>query len=314
VELNVARSTALALTLMLGLANVPLKGQATANEVTSTQAGGKMAFEVASIHPAKPGKFTPPSFALDPGDAPIPAGGHFFADFPLIVYLTFAYKLWPTQDQNKALLAQMPKWAGEQSFVIEAKAEGNPTKDQMRLMVQSLLAERFKLAVHFERRRTPVFALALAKPGRLGPKLRPHAEGPPCDAQVPPLVPGQATTVPAVFPARCGAYAAWPLPNNSKVIGVRDSTMPLIGHFLAWDGHLGRPAVDETGLKGTFDFTLEYSPESDAAPGPGAEAQHEALGPTFLEAIEDQLGLKLKPTTAPLDVLVIDHVEQPSPN
>ena len=107
-----------------------------------------------------------------------------------MIYITFAYKLWPTQQQGEALLAQLPKWAREESIVIEAKADGNPTKDQMRLMVQSLLADRFKLTLHFERRQTPVFALALAKPGRLGPKLRPHAEGPPCDAQVPPLVPG----------------------------------------------------------------------------------------------------------------------------
>ena len=104
------------------------------------------------------------------------------------------------------------------------------------------------------------------------------------------------------------------MPNNSNLIGVRDSTMPLIAEFLAWEGHLSRPAIDETGLRGTFDFQLQYSPESDAGPTPVATAQDEPQGPTFREAIEDQLGLKLKPTMAPLDVLVIDHVEQPSPN
>jgi bla regulator protein BlaR1 len=274
-----------------------------------------MAFEVASIHLAKPGTFSPPSFALDPGDSAIPPGGHFFADFPLLAYLTFAYKIWPIPEQRRALLAQMPKWAREESFLIEAKAEGNPSKDQMRLMVQSLLADRFKLTVHFERQQSPVFAVALAKPGRLGPRLRPHGQGAPCDAQVPPLVPGQVPTAPTVFPARCGAYSGWPMPNNVNLIGVRSSTMPLILDFLAWDGHLSRPAVDETGLTGTFDFTLEYSPEADVAPAGGAaEAQHEPQGPTFREALEDQLGLKLKPAMAPLDVLVIDHVEEPSPN
>jgi bla regulator protein blaR1 len=263
---------------------------------------------------AKPGKFTPPSFALDPGDSPIPPGGRFFADFPLLTYITFAYKLWPISEQRKAVLAQMPKWAREESFVIEAKAEGNPTKDQMRLMVQSLLSDRFKLTLHFERRQTSVFTLTLDKPGRLGPKLRPHAEGTPCDAQVPPLVPGQVASAPAVFPVRCRTYSGWPMPNNIHLIGVRDSTMPLIAAFLAFDGHLGRPAVDETGLSGTFDFTLEYSPEPDGPPRPEGEAEHEPQGLTFLEALEDQLGLKLKPSMAPLDVLVIDHVEEPSPN
>jgi Protein of unknown function (DUF3738) len=173
----VARSTALALALALGLANMPVQVQAQASTEAvpsaishttpewQTRAGGRMAFEVASIHLAKPGTFSPPSFALDPGDSAIPPGGHFFADFPLLAYLTFAYKIWPIPEQRRALLAQMPKWAREESFVIEAKAEGNPSKDQMRLMVQSLLADRFKLTVHFERQQSPVFAVALANQG-----------------------------------------------------------------------------------------------------------------------------------------------------
>jgi hypothetical protein len=64
--------------------------------------------------------------------------------------------------------------------VIDAKADGNPTKDQMRLMMQSLLADRFKLRAHFETKQVPVLALTLVKPGKLGPKLLPHSEGPPC--------------------------------------------------------------------------------------------------------------------------------------
>jgi uncharacterized protein (TIGR03435 family) len=88
--------------------------------------------------------------------------------------------------------------------------------------------------------------------------------------------------------------------------------MPFIANFLAMDANLARPAVDQTGLTGNFDFTIQYSRDSIAPPAPGAEP--ESQGPTFLEALEEQLGLKLKPAVAPMDVLVIDHLEQPSPN
>ncbi len=75
--------------------------------------------------------------------------------------------------------AQLPKSADD-NYAIDAKAEGNPTKDQMRLMMQSLLADRFKLRVHFESRQVPVLGLVLVKPGQLGPNLLPHSEGPGC--------------------------------------------------------------------------------------------------------------------------------------
>jgi uncharacterized protein (TIGR03435 family) len=109
----------------------------------------------------------------------------FSADFPLSIYIQFAYKLWLTNDQVHAMVANLPKWVATDSFVIQAKAPDDPTEDQMRLMVQSLLADRFKLAVHFETQLTSVLALVLAKPGKTGPKLLSHAEGPPCGASVP---------------------------------------------------------------------------------------------------------------------------------
>src|SRR5579863_4005111 len=138
-----------------------------------TAAGGKMAFEVASVKPSK--VFKPPGFALDYGDAKTP-GGRLSTSFPLLAYISFAYKLSPSE-MRAAALDQLPKSIGTDLFEIEARGAGNPTKDQMRLMMQSLLADRFKLAVHFESREGPVFALTLVKPGQTGPKLRPHAEG-----------------------------------------------------------------------------------------------------------------------------------------
>ena len=154
------------------------------SQTWQTAAGGKMSFEVASVKPSKPDTFTSPNFPLDSGDA-FAAGGRFSADFPLSVYITFAYKLTLTREQRESMLAHLPKWVSTDKFTIQAKAEGNPTKDQMRLMVQSLLADRFKLAVHFETEQMPIFVLTVAKPGKLGPNLRPHAEGPPCDSADP---------------------------------------------------------------------------------------------------------------------------------
>ena len=126
-----------------------------------TGAGGKMAFEVASIRPSAPGTFTPPNFPLSNDDSYEAVHGVFSADFPLWVYIQFAYKLGPSPDDLKIMLAGVPKWVDTESFTIRARAGGDPTKDQMRLMVQSLLADRFKLAVHFETRVVPVLALTL---------------------------------------------------------------------------------------------------------------------------------------------------------
>ena len=112
-----------------------------------TAAGGKRAFEVASVK-IDAGPFRPPNFPLDPGDAYRPVGGRFSADFPLSTYITFAYKLSLSSDQRQAMLAHLPDWVSTDRYAIEARAEGNPTKDQMRLMVQSLLAERFKFTAH----------------------------------------------------------------------------------------------------------------------------------------------------------------------
>jgi bla regulator protein blaR1 len=168
-----------------------------------TAAGGKMAFEVASVKLPKPGMFTMPTFFLGLDDAK-PPGGRFSGNFSLASYIWFAYKL--RAFQFNEILAQLPKWANE-SYVIDAKADGNPTKDQMRLMMQSLPADRFKLRVDFETNEVPVLALTLVKPGKLVPKLRPHSEGPPCPdsfEMTNPLTPAPPPKPGVVWPPQCG--------------------------------------------------------------------------------------------------------------
>lgn len=277
----------------------------------------KMSFDVASIRQSKPGTFTPPNFALDNGDsyAPFPdPGGRFTADFPLAVYIEFAYKLWLTPEQKDSMLAHLPKWVATDNFEIHAKAEGNPTKDQMRLMMQSLLADRFKLAIHFETQQVPVLALVLEKPGKAPPKLRSHSDGPPCDDHMPMRAHGNSANTDGVFPRFCGGFVKIPAANNELLLGSRNATMKQIAGSLPSVGHLGRPVVDQTGLTGRFDFTLQWTPESNGPAQSGANAPLNSQGPTFLEALKDQLGMKLKSTKASMDVLVVDHVERPSEN
>ncbi len=287
-----------------------------------------MAFEVASVRLAKPGAFTQPTFFLDLGTAK-PPGGHFSDSFPLWGYIGFAYKL--DLDRSQEMLrAQLPKWAGE-NYVIDAKADGNPTKDQMRLMMQSLLADRFKLKVHFEAKEAPVFGLRLAEAGKLGPKLLPHSEGPPCPdsfemfklAPTGPLPPPPKAD--DVWPPQCGTSALFAATPVATRIGARDTTMDLLAldiyHYGSrFYGEVDKPVIDQTGLKGAFDFSLElpggmFSPSFvPKTPNPNPDVPTAPTGTPFLDAVRKQLGLKLVRSRGKIRTLIIDHVEKPSEN
>jgi uncharacterized protein (TIGR03435 family) len=215
-----------------------------------------------------------------------------------------------------SLIPTLPKFVMSDRFDIEAHAGGNPTKDQMRLMMQSLLADRFKLAIHLETRQLPVFALVLDKTGKTGPQLQPYPDGTPCDSSQatgtgaagggPPQLVG------GVFPVICGGYAGMPSSVPGRIhVGARNVTIQIIAdQFPGLLNTIDRPVYDRTGLTGTYDFSLEFSPEVP----PGANFQADQSGPTFLEALKDQLGLKLESQTGPVDVYVVDHIEEPSPN
>ncbi len=278
-----------------------------------------MSFEVASIRLGDPGKFMPPTIDMGLDNTSIPPDGYFRADFPLPVYIEFAYKILLTHEQEAAMVAHLPKWVGTQPFVIEAKAPtADVTKDQMRLMMQSLLADRFKLAVHFETQDQPVLALVLAKPGGPGPRLRPHAQGLACDGKWT-LPPDRAssTVPPGGFLPSCGTVQAiFNGANHTIVLGARNVPVQSIAAYFAVIPpvmHFGRPVVDQTGLAGMYDFSLNWLPDR-SGPAPAASEPLDAEGPSFDEALKEQLGLKLKSTHASARTIVVDHVEQPSPN
>jgi uncharacterized protein (TIGR03435 family) len=283
-----------------------------------TKAGGKMSFEVAAIKPAEPGKRIEANISLNIDNEPAPPGGRLVVRGTLSDLIEFAYKLMTTREQEQTMLSRVPKWVASEDFVIEAKAAGNPTKDQMRLMMQSLLADRFKVALHFEMQEAPVLALLLDKAGKTGPRLRPHAEGLPCDAKwtAPPDL-SSPSVAPGGFIPICGPVRAIDGPNNAAILGARDVTVQHLAYYLGTIppvSEFGRPVVDETGLSGTYDFSMSVTLVPRGASAPGTEAQPDTGGSTFEEAMKEQLGLKLKLTRAAIQVLVIDHVERPSPN
>ncbi len=279
-------------------------------------AGGKMAFEVATIKPNVSDHPPQVNFTLGSGDTYAETGGRFRAsNISLLDYVRFAYKL--TDGQIQILQANAPKWIETARFDIVAKSENpDPTKDQMRLMMQSLLTERFKLVVHTETRELPVLALVLAKPGKLGPQLHPHpADDDACSNVVASADHPSEPKDPSDVPPVCGGLMSVGVPGSpSHVrIGGRKVPLTLLAAHLNEMGQFDRPILDRTGLIGTFDFALEWGPDPahvSATPEDHADRQ------TYLqEALQDQLGLKLKRQKAPVNVLLIDHIDrQPTEN
>ena len=270
-----------------------------------TAAAGKMEFEVASVREDPAGKYVSPPFSTDSDDNFAGATDLFVADAPVTTFISFAYKL----DQQHSMLTHLPDWAKTKHFEIRARATGTPTKDQMRLMMQSLLADRFELMIHFETQVVPVLVMTLATPGKLKPGLRLHVDGPPCDV-VASYSPGSTVSF-DMFP--CNVYMALNKTDQAVLAGARNTTVQLMAAFFSNVGHL-RPIVDRTGLSGKIDFSMEYTPDKHGDLESVVNAQTELPGTTFLEAIKDQLGLNLKPDKAPLAIPVVDHIEMPSQN
>ena len=266
-------------------------------------------FEVASVKPNKTGDGRV-MMANQPG------GGLVVTNVPLSLLLTFAYQLQDFQ------IIGAPDWIRNERFDIVAKATverpENPAAgapgNAPRLMLQSLLAERFKLATHPETRPLQIYALVLARPdGKLGPQLRAstvdcaamrgrgRGPGGPSGPPGPPLV--------GERPA-CG-MAMRPGGIISGGTPISQMTGPL-------SQAVHRVVVDRTGLKGNFDIDLTWTPDQipQGPPPPGAPPLPaiDPKGPSIFTALQEQLGLKLESETGPVDVLVIDHVEQPAPD
>jgi uncharacterized protein (TIGR03435 family) len=198
-----------------------------------------------------------------------------------------------------------PEWIDTDRFDIQARGPQGAVESEAPRRLQALLAERFALKVHRETRDRPIYALVLARANRsLGPRFR-QSQGPPAAAGL----------------AAAGGQCTPPGPPGPTSIRLCGVTMAaLVDTFLPI--YTGRRVVDRTGLTGGFDLALHFDnrPIPGVGPGGGLPMSPQAAEPAATDAVsiftalEEQLGLKLEPQTGPSEVLVIDHVEQPTPN
>jgi uncharacterized protein (TIGR03435 family) len=231
------------------------------------------AFEAASIKPSAPG---------DRSVINRSAGGRFTADkASLRVLVKWAYEL--TDDE----LEGGPKWTDSDRYDIVATPEQDAGNEpvardgQIRMMVRSLLADRFKLAMHREAREMPAYVLSVSKDG---PKLT-------------------ATTYPAGPQVRMAGMG------QMRSMTFQAAPTSYIARYLSTQLH--RKVVDQTNLKGTFDCRLEWAPDMDRL---APQVASDPGGPSIVTAIQKQLGLRLHLEKTLVDVYVMDGVERPSDN
>jgi len=230
------------------------------------------AFEVASITPCKPGTPEPPGEHMGLVQFTSP-GGRFTARATSVKYLLeWAYGIQSPQH------AGGPAWLGTDRYDMVATAEGNPTDDQMKQMVQTLLADRFQMKLHHETEELSVYVISL---GKSAPKLFAPKDGEKHSLQLAPLGgPDQKMA-------------------SVRVTATRYSLAQLTDVFAR---QLGTVIVNQTGLDGEYDFTMDLMPD-ETKPNPLDAG-------LLINAMRDQLGLSLKYQKAAVDVLVIDNVER----
>jgi uncharacterized protein (TIGR03435 family) len=229
-------------------------------------------------------------------------GGRFIAtNIPLQFLIENAYRIKDFQ------LSGAPPWLKSERYDIEAKAEGNLTFDAMLPMLQTLLEDRLQLKFHRETKELPIYALTIAKAGKLH-----EAEGEcgPRPATPPPLPePGKLPTPP------CGGFFIVP----GRLSGQKVAIGQLID---ALSRFTNRVVLDKTGLSGKYDINLEYTPDQgqlQPPPGPPPPGMPplpaiDPNGPSLFTVLQEQLGLKLESQKGPVEIMVIDHVERPSEN
>jgi uncharacterized protein (TIGR03435 family) len=244
------------------------------SRIVSMATDAKPGVEVATIKPTQPG--TQLFMLVMQGENLV------VKNFPLKYLIKFAY------DMPERRIVGGPGWMDTEKWDIEAKPDtpGTPSIAQMRLMMQKLLADRFALKVHEEKRNMAGFALIV---GKNGPMVTRSAD--------------------ALESANFTLYP-W------GMLGTRSATMGEFARLLQSDV-LGQPVVDNTGLGGRWDFTLKWTPDETQFMGmnpPPPAADDANAPPPLFTAIQEQLGLKLEPQKADAPVLLVGHVERPSPN
>lgn len=262
------------------------------------QAPANQAFEVASVKPNKSGDGRV-MLGMQPG-------GRFNAsNVPMRLLLRQAFNVQDFQ------IVGGPDWIGSDRFDVVAKAPDGVefTADAMRPMLRSLLTERFKLVFHNESRDMPIYALMKARnDGKLGPGLQPAAVD--CSAQR-----GRRGGGPPPSPPQPGQKMECGMMIGPGRLNAGGMAMSNLATALA--PQVGRIIIDRTDLTGNYDFELTYAPEAlGAGGGPplinGGPVPVDPNAPTLFTALQEQLGLKLDAQRGPVDVVVIDRLEQPA--
>jgi len=252
----------------LAVGTAPCVGAQETQGVKPMATDAHPAFEVATIKPSNP----------DDGSRGFHTSGKniFIENETMNDLISFAYGVQVKQ------IVDAPSWFGSERFDVKgfADVEGEPSVTQYREMVRKLLADRFRLQFQRQKREMACFLLTVAKGG---PKMEASKSAPDAEQdQTGNMNEG---------------HVWWRFTNNS---------MPEFAQFLQM-AVLDRPVVDQTGLKGKFDFMLEWTADAQATTDPSA-------APGFLTAVQEQAGLKVEPSKGEVDVLAITHVEQPSAN
>ncbi len=236
------------------------------------------AFEVATIKPSDPAH---PEQIITLRGAEV-----ITTNVTVHALINLAYWLHPKQ------LAGGPAWTETEKFDMAGKpdAPGQPNVDQMKVMIQKLLVDRFQLKFHFEKRELPVYAVRLAKNGAKITQSQDDPKG----------IPG------------------WGFGRNASGMIMNFHNSPMSQFTAVLQNSTDRPVVDQSGLTGRYDFTLNFTPDAAMAAllgGPPTPAgDNPDAAPDLFAAFQQQLGLKLEPTRAPVNVMVIDKVEKPSEN
>jgi uncharacterized protein (TIGR03435 family) len=228
--------------------------------VCFAQSAPAPAFEVASIHPNP---------RVERQEVQISPGSLVLRNQPVFFLVEWAYDLTPAQ-------IDAPAWFRESCFDIVAKAAVPADEPQMRLMLRTLLADRFGLKVHTEARVTQVYAMTVAKGG---PKFQ------------------ESQTEGAFVLER----------TNPVIINAHHARMIDLAQGIS--GEIGRPVIDETGLKGRYEIHLDVTPYVTQPSAGNGGGQLDVIGILFT-GFQDLLGLKLESRKQSVDVLVIDHAEK----
>ena len=268
-------------------------------------------FEVASIKPSPPPTGNMLRVMMQGGPGTPDPGRLNYVNASLKNVLTAAYKV-------KGYQISGPGWIDSERFDITAKIPAGTTKEQFQVMLQNLLKERFRLALHKEEKQGQIYALVVAKGG---PKLKesePMPDTPAAAGETPQVKTREG--MPGMGPGRMGMMMMFS--NGKAKLQANRRTMGDLTDMLG--NQLDKPVVDMTELKGTYDFTIEFDPEGMGGPrrmgmpppgaggdggGPGAGHESEAMTSIFT-ALQEQLGLKLEQRKGSVDMLVIDKLEK----